>query len=320
MHIIDFHTHFIPLSYRAATLKNEGLFPDKYPTPAWDEKKHLEFMNQMGISYSLLSLSSPHVNFGNQVKANALARETNNVGAHLASLYPNRFGLLATLPLPDSEASLEEIHYCFDVLNVDGVTLPTNAQGIYLGEKKLEPIFKELNRRKAIVSLHPNEPDAIPEHVNQLLPIPLMEFFFDTSRTVINMILKGVIRKYPDIKFIIPHAGAVLPVLLERLTLATAVIEKVDPAKHLDIYEDFKTLYFDLAGKPVPTQLLNLLSIVPEDHLLYGSDYPYTPASLCEELLKDLKQTNLLTETQKKKIFSQNAFSILPNLENKLVL
>lgn len=314
--IIDLHAHFIPLAYRKAMLKYEGLFPDKYPTPEWDEQSHLEFMDKMGIGCSFLSLSSPHVNFGDQLEANALARETNTFGANLCAAHSDRFGLLATLPLPDVEASIIEINHCLDVLQADGFTLPTNTQGVYLGEKELDPIFAELNRRKAVVALHPNKPSAIPKNANQLLPIPLMEFFFDTSRTVVNMILKGTIRRYPDIKFIIPHAAAVLPVILERLTLATDLIEKVDPTGKLDIYRDFRSLYFDLAGKPVPTQLTNLLALISDDHILYGSDYPYTPAPLCKELMDDLNETELLSSVQKKKMYCLNASTLFPSLES----
>jgi 6-methylsalicylate decarboxylase len=275
-------------------------------------------MNSSGIDFAFLSLSSPHVNFGDQLKTNVLARETNEVGAELVSKYPKRFGLLATLPLPDVTASIEEINYSLDVLHADGFTLPTNTQGVYMGQSQLDPVFAELNRRKAVVALHPNKPGAVPEHVNELLPIPLMEFFFDTTRTVINMITKGTIQRFPDIKFIIPHASAVLPVILERLTLVKDTLEKVNILGESDMYTDFRHLYFDLAGKPVPTQLHDLLEIVPEDHLLYGSDYPYTPSQTCIKLKNDLNETELLTATQRQKIYYENALALFPTLLTRL--
>lgn len=162
----------------------------------------------------MLSISSPHINFGDKTDAKILARKVNEEGAELVKRYPDKFGLFASLPLPDVKDSIDEIRYAKDILHVDGFALPTNTHGVYLGNPCLDPIFEELNRHKAVVVIHPNKPSSIPENVVEDLPIPMMEFFFDTTRTVINMILKGTLKKFPDIKFIIPHAGAFCQYLL----------------------------------------------------------------------------------------------------------
>ena len=165
----------------------------------------------------MLTISSPHINFGHEKAAKILARKVNEDGAEIVKKYPNKFGLIASIPLPNVEDSIEEIKYAMDVLHVDGFALPTNAQGVYLGDPcTTDPIFQELNKRKAVVVIHPNKPSSVPENVNEELPIPAMEFLFDTTRTVTNMIFKEL-RHFPNIKFIIPHAGAFLSILLMNL-------------------------------------------------------------------------------------------------------
>lgn len=316
--IIDFHAHFIPPAYRAALLKYYGLSPDKYPTPEWDVQSQLNFMDSMGINYAFLEISCPPINFGKQAEANVLSRNCNDYGASIVKQYPDRFGLFATLPLPDVTASIAEIAYCMDTLHVDGFSLPTNENGVYLGDPKLELIFAELNRRHAVVTIHPNSPTAIPTGQNELLPDPMMEYIFDTTRTVVNLITKGVVHRYPNIKFIIPHAGAALPLILDRLSMIEDTLSSYTSTSDFDLYGDFASLYFDLAGNPVPTQLEDLMAIVPEDHLLYGSDYPYTPSQTCKTLLTRLKETNKLTEEQRQEIFYKNALTLFPDLTDRL--
>ncbi|AKG34869.1 amidohydrolase family protein [Paenibacillus durus] len=315
---IDLHAHYLPQAYKKALLNCGENNPDGFPTPAWSPEMHLEAMDHLGITTSMLSLSSPHINFGDKNAAKALARIANEDGAELVRKYPGKFGLFASLPLPDIEHSIAEIQYATDVLNVDGFTLPTNTLGVYLGNSCLDAIFEELNRHKSVVTLHPNKPSRVPEHVVEGLPIPMMEFFFDTTRTVINMILTGTLNRFSDIKFIIPHAGAFLPVLADRIAPALQMMpssfdERIG-TDVVDIYAALQGLYFDLAGACLPRQLANLMPIVGIDHLVYGSDYPYTPDFACMALADALDITEMLTEEQHRLIYCENALRLFPRL------
>lgn len=320
---VDLHAHYLPQAYLEALRINcQGADPDGFPTPDWQLERHVEMMNHLGIAFSLLSLSSPHINFGDREATRLLARQVNEDGADIVKRYPGKFGLMASLPLPDVEDSIEEIRYAMDVLHVDGFALPTNSRGVYLGDPDLDPILDELNRHKAVVVLHPNTPGRVPANVAEGLPMPLMEFFFDSTRTVINLILKRVLTRFRDIKFVVPHAGALLPVLADRLAAVLRRMPELlddelligEKLHQIDMFAELNMLYYDVAGVCLPRQLDALIQIVDTGHLFYGSDYPYTPESLCAVLAKDLDDTELLTQEQHQRIYCDNALELFPRL------
>ena len=311
---IDMHVHYIPKAYREELENKEKGDPDGFPTPEWTVEMHLKMMEHLGIATTMLTLSSPHINFGNPKAAKILARKANEEGAEIVKKYPDKFGLIASLPLPNIDDSIEEIRYSMDVLHVDGFALPTNTQGVYLGDPCLDPIFEELNKHKAVVVLHPNKPSSVPENVVEGLPIPAMEFLFDTTRTVTNMILKGTIRRFPDIKFVIPHAGAFLSILCDRLDGFFRKAYLLDGEEKINVYGELRSLYYDIAGMCLPRQLKILLEIVDSEHLFYGSDYPYTPEAGCTMLADIIEKTELLTDEQRRNIYYTNALKLFPRL------
>ncbi|CAB1262001.1 Amidohydrolase [Clostridiaceae bacterium BL-3] len=315
---IDVHVHYLPKAYREALLNSGEEKPDGFPTPKWNVDRHLKVMKHLGIATTMLSISSPHVNFGDDEAAKILARKVNEDGAEVVKKYPDKFGLLASLPLPNVKGSIEEIEYALDILHADGFTLPTNTQGIYMGNPCLDPIFEELNRRRVVVVLHPNKPSSVPKGVNEGLPVPAMEFLFDTTRTVINMILKGTLKRYSHIKFVVPHAGAFLTILADRLDPFLEYIPVEKEKVNIDVYAALKGLYYDVAGFCLPRQLENLLQIVDVSHLLYGSDYPYTPEFGCFALAALLEKTELLTDKQRRAIYYGNALKLFPRLNSKI--
>ena len=314
---IDFHVHYLPKAYKEVMLKYCGERPDDFPTPDWDAESHLEAMDCLGISTSMLSLSSPHINFGDKELTKALAREFNEDGAVLVKKNPGRFGLFASLPLPDVEDSIAEIQYARNILHADGFALPTNTQGVYLGNERLNPIMEELNRYKSFVVIHPNKPSSVPAHVTEGMPIPWLEYFNDTTRTVTNMILNGTMKRFSDIKFIVPHAGAFLPISVDRLSGALGQLpicnKRIEP-ENIDVYSTLKGLYYDVAGVCLPRQLPCLMQLVDVEHLLYASDYPYTSLSSCKILADMLDKTELLTDRQRQCIYSENALRLFPRL------
>ena len=312
---IDMHVHYLPKSYREGLLTRGEKDPDGFPTPEWNMEAHLEFMEQMDIAMTMLSLSSPHLNFSDERAAKMLARQANEEGAEVVKKYPDRFGLLASLPLPNIEDSLEEIKYVVDILHADGFTLPTNTQNVYLGNPCLDPIFAELNRRRAVVVIHPNKPSCVPEGVVENLPIPMMEFFFDTTRTITNMILKGTIKRFSDIKIVIPHAGAFLSILADRIQIPLQMKMIGNLKESIDVYNVLKGLYYDVAGACLPRQLRALMDIVDVEHLVYGSDYPYTPQFGCVYLAEALDKTGLLTDEQRRTVYRDNAEGLFPRLK-----
>jgi predicted TIM-barrel fold metal-dependent hydrolase len=285
---IDVHAHYLPERYRAALLDNGHGQPDGFPQiPAWSAEEHVAVMDRLGIATSLLSISSPGVHLADDTATRDRAREVNEVGRRAVVDHPGRFGLFASLPLPDVDAAVAEIAYCCDRLDVAGFTLLTNIGGTYLGDSAFQPIFRELDRRGARLFIHPTSP-ACWAHTSLGRPRPMLEFFFDTTRAVVDLVLTGTLAKHPGIEFIVPHAGATLPMVADRVRVFAGLLG-VDPA--VDVLRDLGRLHFDLAGFPVPRQLDALLTLTTLERLHYGSDYPFTPefaAAMARERLAEV--------------------------------
>jgi len=244
-------------------------------------------MKQLDISKSILSITSPgtHLKPGEDELARRITRETNEEVAGICRQHPDRFGFFASLPLPDAEGSLAEIDYALDSLGAYGFALMTNAHGYYLGDQRLDAVFAKLNERKAIVFMHPTSCHAhgMPDAARPLsqYPAPVLEFFFDTTRAVVNLILSGTVERYPDITYLVSHCGGALPPLLERFSsFSSVILEGQKGVSSQDVKALFQSrFYFDLAGFPFPDQIHGLLRVTDSSRLLYGSDFPYTPAS-----------------------------------------
>jgi len=313
---VDVHAHFLPDFYRSALIEAGLSQPDGIAAlPKWDEATAISAMDSLGVRIALLSISSPGIHFGDDSKARALARRVNAEGARLTEAYPGRFGHFASVPLPCIEGSVEEAVYALDVLGADGVVFETNHRGIYLGDPQLDQLYAELDRRKAVIFVHPTSPAcSCCERLNTLYPRPMLEFIFETTRSVSDMVLSGVLERFPDLRVIVPHAGAALPMLLNRIELCLPLLCPPSSSQPPSMREALRKLHFDLAGAPVPHLLGVLLQVAHADHLHYGSDYPFTPAQVCDELARQLESTPLLDEALRARIWRENAISLFPRL------
>ncbi|HEX7134735.1 MAG TPA: amidohydrolase family protein [Iamia sp.] len=270
--LIDVHAHHLPPAYREALVRHGHDRPDGFPhIPEWSADEHVAVMDRLGIATSMLSISSPGVALGDE--GAELARMVNEEGRRAVVDHPGRFGLFASLPLPDVDAALAEIAHCCDHLDVDGFALLTNVGGTYLGDPAFAPVFRELDRRRTRVFLHPTSPPCWGRTALGR-PRPMVEFLFDTTRAVIDLVLTGTIARHPGIDVIVPHAGATLPMVADRVGVFSLLLE-VGP--EVDVHRDLARLHYDLAGYPLPRQLDALLTMVPPEHLHYGSDHPFTP-------------------------------------------
>ena len=311
--LIDVHAHFTTDDYISAA-KNAGHHdPDGMPEaywPRWDAATHLQLMDEAGISTAILSMSSPGVHFGDDSAARALAHDINEFGARIKQDHPGRFGQFASLPLPDIDGALKEIPHAFDDLHADGVVLMTNSAGLYLGNPRIHPVLAELDRRGAIAFLHPTS-CAGHEALALGYPCPMIEFLFDTARTVVDLILSGTAQRYPGIRFIVPHAGGVLPLLADRLELFRSISGQTDGPS---VAEQLRTFYYDLAGTPTDRQMRALTSVADSSRLLYGSDYAWTRYEQVIAAIKALDTAEPPAAQSWRELTSQNAYSLLgPN-------
>lgn len=223
---IDMHAHFLSPGYRAA-LAAAGIDQlDGMPNgiPAWSTESALALMDGIGVATSVLSVSSPGLLLpgGEPI---ALARTVNDEAAEVARSNPGRFRFVASLPLPDVDAALDELHRASTDLSAAGVLLLTNYGGSYLGDHAFEPLFHELNRRGSLVVIHPTSPCTGAESLLGYPP-PLLEFIFDTTRAVVNLTLSGTLARCPSIRFVVPHGGAALPVLADRVGRVSATLSE----------------------------------------------------------------------------------------------
>ncbi|MBM9504381.1 amidohydrolase family protein [Actinacidiphila acididurans] len=280
--LIDVHAHFLPTWYVDLARGHGHHVPDGMPAwPAWDLRTHLDLMDERRISRALLSLSSPGIALGPDVDLPALARRVNEDGAGPARTRPDRFGLLASLPLPDVDAALAELDHALDRLGADGVVLPTHAGGTYLTDPAHEPLWSALARRQCVVLLHPTSPVGS-EHTGLGLPPPMMEFLFDTTRVVLGLALAGTLSRHPGLRLVIPHAGSLVPLLVDRAALfqlgMRMGLPPDDPEHDVPgVAEALAGLWWDLAGTPTATHVGALVERFGPQRLVYGSDFCFTP-------------------------------------------
>jgi predicted TIM-barrel fold metal-dependent hydrolase len=280
--LVDVHAHFLTDHYLQAAKDAGHLHPDGGPAwPAWSAGQHLELMDQWGIAISMLSISSPGVWFGDPTAAGTLARHVNDAGAEVRRTHPGRFGHFASLPLPDIDAALKELEYAIDQLGSDGVTTETNIDGVYLGDPRYQPLLAELDRRRTPVFVHPTSPPNY-QAVSLGRPRAMLEFIFDTTRTVSDLVFTGCLQRHPNIGWIFTHGGGDLPLLAQRMELFRGVVAGdsatgvTDPV--LPVPEQIGRQRFDMAGTPFPYQIPALTAAFGSERLLYGSDYCWTPA------------------------------------------
>ncbi|MGW5482909.1 amidohydrolase family protein [Streptomyces sp. NPDC004008] len=310
-HLVDVHAHFVTPSYVAAAKAAGYAQPDGMRDfPAWSASEHLELMDSAGIRSSVLSISSPGTHFGDDRAARALTREVNEFGADVVRTHPERFGHFASLPLPDVDGSLAELAHALDHLGSHGVAVETNAAGIYLGDPRFEPLWSELDSREAVVFVHPTSPPCH-EAVSLGRPRPMLEFLFDSTRTVADLVFTGVLQQYPRIQWIITHCGGTLPLLADRMELFRAAFAN-GVGDGPTVQEQLRRLWFDMAGTPFPHQVPALVRAFGNDRLLYGSDYCWTPAAGVLAQIASVDAAEQPDCTTWRQLTSENAAKLLP--------
>ena len=281
--VMDVHSHLITPEF-ASSLEKEGRLMDEgFPLPKYDVYNHLKWMDEAGVETSVLTLAAP------QPTSAQTVRQTNEAAARIKKEHPERFMFCAALPLPDVSKAIEEAKYALDVLKADGIKLATNIDGQYLGAPELDTLFSVLNDRKAVVILHPHRPEPVNRQVMQQTPLAMQEYLSETTRAVSNMISRNVLARYNNIKVVVPHCGAYLPLAIPRMKSLTPVMQANKMVGEIDYEANLRTLYYDLAGAHSPEVIRMLLTITTPDHLLYGSDYPYVAPQVLTQSLARMK-------------------------------
>ena len=282
--VIDVHSHIITPEF-VSSLESEGRLMDEgFPLPKYDVENHLKWMNESGVQTSVLTLAAP------QPTSADVVRLTNAAAARIKKEHPGRFLFCAALPLPNVDAAIREAIYALDTLKADGIKLATNVGGQYLGAPELDTLFSILNERRAVIILHPHRPEPVNRQVMQQTPLAMQEYLAETTRAVSNMISRNVLARYNNVKVVVPHCGAYLPLAVPRMKSLTPVMQANKMVGEINWEANLRTLYYDLAGAHSPEVIRMMLTITSPDHLLYGSDYPYVAPQVLTQSLARMKE------------------------------
>ena len=313
-HRIDVHHHIIPDAY-AAALDDAGFAKVAgVERPPWSDALALEVMDKHGIEVAVSSVSAPGVHFGDDAKARALARRCNEAAAELARKHTGRFGGFAVLPLPDVDGALRELEHALDVLELDGVVLlASQSDGRYLGDPAFEELLAELDRRQAVAFIHPAIPTSV-EHIPVDIPVFAMEFTFDTTRAAFNLAYTGALERYPNIRFILSHAGGTVPYLAWRFGLLwlrdPALVERAPKGG----VHYLSQLYYDTALSANPHALRSLLELVGPDRILFGSDFPFAPEPITGVTVAGVLAFDGFDEAARERVERTNALDLFPRI------
>lgn len=310
---IDVHAHLITPAFAQEWQAAPPACRDGMPgLPPWSLEATLHEMDRLGVQAAAVSVPSPGVAFGDPGQAPTLAHRINDECAETVGKASGRLGLLACLPLPDPAAALAEIDRCAAEPEVHGFVLFTNYEGRYLGDPAFRPVLAALADRQATVLLHPTSPP----HADALCggrPGALLEFSFETTRTITDLLLTGTLAECPGLRLIVPHAGAALGVLADRVDVLSRVMSR-NGADPVDVVGGLRSLYYDLAGPVLPRQLAALLRIADPERLLYGTDLPFFPADRVRAWHHELAGTTLLDDRQRQRMAWETAATLFPRL------
>ena len=309
---IDTHQHHVPDFYVKA-LETIGVHGSgENPWPKWNLAQSLEVMDRKGIDASVMSISSPGVYFGDAVFAATLARDCNEYSANMVDGHRARIAALGVVPLPDTGAACREAEYALDTLKLDGISLLTHVGSAYLGQPVYDEFFAELNRRKAVVFLHPVRPN-LEGLADYDFPTGTVELTTDTTRAVVNMFYHGYPERYPDIRWIISHAGGMLPMVIYRLQNMSKRPEVLSRLpKGVDYY--LRQMYFDLAQASVPLIQRALEDIADPTRIIFGSDFPFSQAGerVIDDVLSGIENFDGYDKGRRQQILRDNALALFP--------
>ncbi|MDB5508621.1 MAG: amidohydrolase 2 [Hyphomicrobiales bacterium] len=315
LRLIDVHHHCVLPEYEQALVRSGAADPSRPLRKNSDPAQAIEAMTGFGIAGAVVNpLSVAGVHHGDDANARYLCETTNEGLARFVQSAPGKLGFFAPLPFPDIDGSLRQLAYSLDTLNADGVILMTNQNGIYLGDPRGDALYAELDRRKCAVFVHPARPAFI-DDLQLKLWAAIVEYPFETTRIAANLIYNEVMKKYPNIRWILAHAGGAVPYLSLRLRL----MEEQDtqsPAFSMRVPEGTSPyvgqFYFDTAISGSRAAMAALTRITPPSHIMFGSDWPYIDRSYVDDQIADMRTMTELGGGVFQAVERESALALFP--------
>ena len=311
--IIDTHLHYYPPEYQA--IQKEYLASRNLPPigvdQSWSPATVVELMDKNGIRTGVLSLASTPGTWFDAGPENAAktVRICQDFAAKMRQDHPGRFGVFAPLSMMNTDVTLKEIEYAFDTLKADGINMQSNYGDKWLGDATYKPVLEELNRRKAVIYVHPLVAACCGRLSVPTFPA-VIEVPHDTTRTVTSLLLSGSFARYRDIKWIFSHAGGTIPMMAGRIDAFYGKRPNLKEFAPEGIFGELARQYYDTANATSAPAMAALLKLVKPSQVTYGTDYPYFPF----DQYKDLQSLGL-SDADLKAIEGGNAMRLLPNLK-----
>ncbi len=324
MPLIDFHNHFYPPEYLEAiqsgpsnvkvTFDADGNPLVHYPgdynvlVPGHrDIDYRAKVLERAGVSKQVLSFTTPGTHVESAGRAVELARVVNDAFAAIVRERPNHFGAMATLPLNEPDASVEEMERSFDVLGFRAVMIFSNINGVALSDSRFMPLYESANKRKAVFYIHPTSPVGV-EAMTDYWLMPLIGFTFDTTLAAAKLVFSGIVEKFSNIQWVLCHLGGAIPYLAERLDRGYSAFKECRANISMPPSAYLKRLYYDTVNFD-PAALRLAIEFAGADHLVAGSDYPHQIGSL-KQMIASIERLNV-AEDEKTAIRSGNASRLL---------
>ena len=303
---IDIHHHFAPPAW-IAEVKGRPLL--QMANASWTPAQSVDDMDRGGVAAAVISITNPGLWFGDLAVTRRLARACNDYGAKLVQDHPKRFGLFAAMPLPDVDATLKEIEYAYDTLKADGVGLLTSYGDTWLGNPAYRPVMEELNRRQAVVHVHPTAANCC-RNLDYGTAPGSIEYGTDTTRAMIGVTFSGDAARFPNIRFIWSHAGGSAPFLAGRIDGGSRNAKDRMPNGFI---AEAKKFFYDTAGAANAGAIASLLQLVSASQILFGTDFP--PGGTSREVAQLLADLKMFNENAMRAIDRDNAVRLLPRLQ-----
>lgn len=316
--LIDVHQHARPASfYNAVAAAGFSTYGGRPFPPLWERAKTTEMMNRLGLAVAILSAPEAEGLFKDEAFAVGQSRSINEFYAATVDAAPNRFAALACLPMPHIRASLTEIEYALDELKLDGVCLLSSYLELYLGHPDLDEVMAELNRRSAVVFVHPSTPVGMHDFKLEI-PSFVLEFPFDTTRALVNIFSRELHIRFPNIRMIFAHAGGAAPFLVPRIALLDLFAKKdnvlsVEEAK-AKVVSFMAGVYFDTALTISDDVMLMLKNIVGASNMVFGIDYPQATESFAAVCARTVRESKHLDDDDVRDIGHRNILRLMPKL------
>lgn len=307
---IDVHFHMIPQFY-ADMVYAAGSGPAIGRYPDWSPELALEIMDRFDVAVALLSLGQPGVQFCKPDEAKKLARRCNDYSAELSAKWPKRFGAFGTVSMWDVRHAVEEVGYCLDTLKFAGLSLFASYDGIFLGDPKFDPVMEALNSRDGVVFIHPGT-HPLSKQVQLPWPFFMMEYLFDTTRAVVNLVFGGALERYPRVRFILPHAGGLIPYFSWRLAVSPMIDKRLKQLSKDEVLGLFRRFWYDNALSPGEQTWGSLEKVASPDQIVFGTDWPFANVNVTAEAMKTYEALDAISPAQRSAIDRGNALRLFP--------